>query len=305
MMGQIASAVVTQSRSSSLAPEASKEAIDTLVATEFRGSYKPLNDGEKAHVSEKSFSPRLSKTRTRVHFAGLWVFIITQAVVISLLLRKLNQQAEATGVHLYTPAEDVIQYEVKTFNFGIGDDLSPFQQPPSDELDEMWQDLYSFGVHRIPKHQAELLPNKTSAIPGDKDGYYIAELEIFHQLHCLSSTNDNTPQNMVRQALYPDYYPDMRLGEPQADEHIGHCIDAIRQGLMCSADTSTIVWQWDEKQQKNTFRGGVAHTCRNFDLIRDWARDRIITEKYVQEIHMPDDGIQIPTYREDGSTFYS
>jgi len=30
-----------------------------------------------------------------------------------------------------------------------------------------------------------------------------------------------------------------------------------------------------------------------------------VWEKYVQEIHMPDDGIQVPIYREDGSTFYS
>lgn len=44
---------------------------------------------------------------------------------------------------MLAPADHVVKYEVKTFNFGIGDDLSPFQQAPSDELDEMWEDLYN------------------------------------------------------------------------------------------------------------------------------------------------------------------
>ena len=39
---------------------------------------------------------------------------------------------------------------------------------------------------RIPKHQAALLANKTSPIPGD-DGHYVVMLNVFHELHCLVS----------------------------------------------------------------------------------------------------------------------
>lgn len=108
---------------------------------------------------------------------------------------------------------------------------------------------------------------------------------------------------MIRKALYPERYPDMALGTDQSDEHVGHCIDAIRQGLMCAADTSVIVWQWDEKSQKTTFRGNVAHTCRNFDAIRDWALERQITEKFHQEI-LVQDNIQIPIFNPDGSSYF-
>lgn len=45
--------------------------------------------------------------------------------------------------------------------------------------------LPDFGVSKISKAQADLLPNKTVAIPGE-DGY-IAGLSVFHQLHCLVS----------------------------------------------------------------------------------------------------------------------
>ena len=40
------------------------------------------------------------------------------------------------------------------------------------------------GISKISKDQAAKLPNKTHAIPGD-EGYYIAELDVFHNLHCL------------------------------------------------------------------------------------------------------------------------
>jgi hypothetical protein len=46
------------------------------------------------------------------------------------------------------------------------------------------RDNLAVGISRITKDQARLLPNKTSAIPGDEDGYIVG-LEVFHQLHCL------------------------------------------------------------------------------------------------------------------------
>lgn len=81
-------------------------------------------------------------------------------------------------------------------------DPTIYQGDPSPEVDKAWTDLYNskhvallhnaaahrdnlaIGVSRISKDQARLLPNKTSAIPGDEDGYIVG-LEVFHQLHCL------------------------------------------------------------------------------------------------------------------------
>jgi hypothetical protein len=43
---------------------------------------------------------------------------------------------------------------------------------------------------------AAQLPNRTTRIPGDDDGYVVG-LDVLHQLHCL---------NMLRKSLYPDRY---------------------------------------------------------------------------------------------------
>ena len=45
----------------------------------------------------------------------------------------------------------------------------------------------AFGLSKIPKDQARLLPNKTLAIPGDEENYAVG-LAVFHQLHCLVSS---------------------------------------------------------------------------------------------------------------------
>ncbi|KIM75131.1 hypothetical protein PILCRDRAFT_38305, partial [Piloderma croceum F 1598] len=80
------------------------------------------------------------------------------------------------------PAHDVLEYEIKKFPRARY--ISKYHGPPSDQVDQAWEDLYSFGISKIPKSQAALLPNRTVAIPGD-EGNYVVALDVFHQLHCL------------------------------------------------------------------------------------------------------------------------
>lgn len=103
-------------------------------------------------------------------------------------------------------------------------------------------------------------------------------------------------QNVIRKALYPDHYPSMAMNTKHNIEHVNHCVDNIRQSLMCSADISTIVWQWEESIQKSIVKGNVAHTCRNYDRLRDWALERVLTVANNASIHVEDD-IVIPIYQ--------
>ncbi|KDR69140.1 hypothetical protein GALMADRAFT_77870, partial [Galerina marginata CBS 339.88] len=184
------------------------------------------------------------------------------------------------------PAQGVVEYELRKHYSNVGEnDISPFWKPLSPELDQQWEDLYSFGISKIPKSQAVLLPNKTAPIPGDEQNYII-ELDVFHELHCL---------NMVRQSLYPAHYPRMSLSNPNMTWHIGHCLDSIRQSLMCSADISVLVWQWSEKFQSTVEHGNVTHTCRKFEKIQDWAKDRRLDIEFNTKYHVADD-ITVPVY---------
>ncbi|KAJ7638072.1 hypothetical protein B0H17DRAFT_1106337 [Mycena rosella] len=152
---------------------------------------------------------------------------------------------------------------------GFSGDMSPFQIPSSPTLDKMWTDLYNTGLSRITKEEPARLPNKTSAIPGDDD-HYIVSLDVFHSLHCL---------NKIRMA-------------------VSHCMEWIRQAVTCSGDTSLVVWQWHDASNFSRPRANVAHTCRKFDKLQDWAKEHAMKIKYDATVRIEDD-IMVPIFHNE------
>lgn len=72
-------------------------------------------------------------------------------------------------------------------------------------------------------------------------------------------------------------------------KHLNHCLNALRQSIMCHSDVSVLVWQWydrpedqedpfDELRSHNYPFTNIPHTCRNFDKISEWARSRRATK---------------------------
>ncbi|KAJ7820744.1 hypothetical protein B0H14DRAFT_3472044 [Mycena olivaceomarginata] len=216
----------------------------------------------------ETFHERPRPSRSRRVF--ITVVIVETLLLLWFMLRP-NQPKYSWPALVYSPAQDAVEYGITTYAIG-GD--KRFHVPPSPALDEAWSDLYNFGISQVPKSEASRLPNKTHPIPGD-EANYIVELDVFHNLHCL---------NMIRQGLHKDYYEDaMEI------DHLDHCIDWIRQALMCAGDTSVVVWQWDPEQQVTTFQGDVAHTCRNFDKLRDWGKKHQIRTHYDTKVRIEDD----------------
>lgn len=84
-------------------------------------------------------------------------------------------------------------------------------------------------------------------------------------------------QNMIRKVTRPDYYtpviPEDKTEDPLlGPRHTSHCIETIRQALMCASDISVYTWEWDEKIQSHRNQVKNPHTCRNFEKLRNWAK---------------------------------
>jgi hypothetical protein len=47
---------------------------------------------------------------------------------------------------------------------------------------------------------------------------------------------------------------------------------------MCSADISTIYWQWDPIRQRFLSNANITQVCKKFEKIQDWARGHQIDE---------------------------
>lgn len=102
----------------------------------------------------------------------------------------------------------------------------------------------------------------------DSDNVVVG-LDVFHQLHCLDS---------LRQSLRPERYthPDKRDEDASQVrlKHWDHCVEMIRQNLMCSADISPVNWAFlPEKGRLGTTT--TDHVCRKWEPIKQWAEEHI------------------------------
>lgn len=71
-------------------------------------------------------------------------------------------------------------------------------------------------------------------------------------------------------------------------DHVGHCLDHLRQGVQCHVDVTPDIWIWNTTLKANRPRLDTMHTCRNYDLVRDWAREHNL--KGMQwSVHAKDD----------------
>jgi hypothetical protein len=77
--------------------------------------------------------------------------------------------------------------------------------------------------------------------------------------------------------------------------HIAHCIENMRQSFMCTADISTVVWQWEDSSQTTKGYLNVPHTCRNFDRLQDWAKENEMRMPFDHYVKMPVQ-YEVPTF---------
>ncbi|KAH8888127.1 hypothetical protein GQ53DRAFT_826684 [Thozetella sp. PMI_491] len=187
------------------------------------------------------------------------------------------------------------EYLPVQFNRSRGEDKTPFQGWPTDEIDRTWADSYISGMlSTVDGKTAELLPEKTERLPVEgREDEFVVTLDVFHQMHCL---------DVVRMALYRDRY-DKHFYFPNGTVdyckwlHVDHCIDQVRQALICSADVSVVYFAWSDVVQGLRPRVDNKHTCRNYAKILDWAKGRGVDEKHWHPsrrvLERPDGGFTI------------
>jgi len=109
------------------------------------------------------------------------------------------------------------------------------------------------------------------------------------------NVSDEKLQNLLRQSLSwnYDYYHSLGKGAFKNDDnilrlHVTHCLDIIRQQLMCTVDVGVLgqVWLYpDEPEAYVDFN--TRHTCRNFEAIRQWAEANQLPEDIPEDFLQP------------------
>ncbi|KAH6613836.1 hypothetical protein C7974DRAFT_466359 [Boeremia exigua] len=171
---------------------------------------------------------------------------------------------------LLTPANNAIEYHEKHFEAALAN-YTEYMGFPDDEIDKRWSDLYDFGISVASEEEAKQLPHPTIPIPGTTE--YLFELDVWHSLHCL---------NDLRKLLYPERFQllqrltkDGKIDRNSfAFRHWDHCVDTLRQSLMCQSDVAPLPFHVNIPFNRGIFpRLTTTHTCRNFTKVQEWAKE--------------------------------
>lgn len=74
------------------------------------------------------------------------------------------------------------------------------------------------------------------------------------------------PSVQAKKAAVPEMY----------DRHYEHCIDYIRQGIMCNYDMTMIAYNWVKTHNNPTPNGNTDHKCVNWQQMQAWLKDRAV-----------------------------
>ncbi|KAF2026865.1 hypothetical protein EK21DRAFT_115363 [Setomelanomma holmii] len=190
--------------------------------------------------------------------------------------------------------DDGIEYEVRRFKgtFGLESKYTGF----GPEADAAWDNItesksQSFswnlqsnntkgptgGAIGVTREQWEAVnPFSESAVTLEKDrgtGNYLASLDVFHQLHCV---------DLLRKSLHRDYYNEHEGSFAGSSEfvvqgHLGHCIETLRQTIMCHGDVSLLTYNWVKGRDMPYPNFNTVHKCKKWDKLVAWNRDRDVT----------------------------
>ncbi|KAB8302724.1 hypothetical protein EYC80_006078 [Monilinia laxa] len=245
------------------------------------------NEGKtftKNHMKELRLSFSL-------HVVVLILLYITVVFAGALTIVILEQSPKFTKKNshprIYTPVEHIIEY-IPVRNSNPLHTHNPFMVDPATGMpstvtDESWEMLYNESMHTyIPFSQAARLPTPTLPVPNhENQDQYLIQLEVYHQLHCL---------NTIRQAIWLDGIPRYRaphFGDFYREDgsknyaghgakHIDHCLDWIRQTLLCSADTTPVSWALDTIAHKPLPQLPEERICKNMKVIDQWTREHAV-----------------------------
>ncbi|KAG2134403.1 uncharacterized protein EDB93DRAFT_1254523 [Suillus bovinus] len=235
-------------------------------------------DDEVAKLLHRSKETR-PHPKSRFLHVSLWL-IHGVLIFITLLFFTLWAWAPSKDdILLYSPANEAIEsIGIVRFN-GTWDRPSPYRGSPSPDVEAAWDRVTADGrLMSITPEQLLAIGEEPAPFmamcPEEYGGNYLATVEVIHQLHCI---------NMVRQSTWGDHYTandsDFIKNPSRWLIHLDHCIEILRQVIMCHSDVTMVTYDWVEGLDDPYPNFSVPHQCRDVEKILDWID--------VHRVHLP------------------
>ncbi|KAI1412051.1 hypothetical protein F5Y13DRAFT_200386 [Hypoxylon sp. FL1857] len=243
----------------------------------------PLLNEELGHEGCKSNSLKDKRShgrkawmRTNCLSISILFFLILNFIILGVntasRLAIPDIKEPASGYPDLATFHGVIEYEERLEYYPYE---FPWKQEPSDELDRMWGKLLYAQNIRVSEDELDLLgQNKTNRIRLAGSDNYWAALGVYHYLHCL---------NNLRKVVHWDYYGP-RLANSGHERafglsHSDHCIDMLRQAVMCRPNTAIYTAEWSDESHRApnlNLKLDATTTCVNWENLNGWAIERAL-----------------------------
>ncbi|EGD95293.1 hypothetical protein TESG_02781 [Trichophyton tonsurans CBS 112818] len=250
---------------------------------------EPLLRGDEALscASEEEFKDEFSrfdqKPKRRI-WRGLFpwllhssIIVVYSLVIFAVILPRLQRHVlqegkEGNQPHLPLPDRQGLKWEYRRFPTNIVN--NPFAGPPREEMEQAWHKFLRNDNIRVPIGYLKE-KNLTSVYTKDhSEG--IASLSVYHSLHCLKK---------VKRMMFKEHYYANKDEESMAREikHADHCVEYIRESLMCQPDLSLVTFRWinntaqheDPTEFYPTNFDKDMHYCANWEHLDGWAGERM------------------------------
>ncbi|GIZ49843.1 hypothetical protein CKM354_001286200 [Cercospora kikuchii] len=232
----------------------------------------PEEESEECTSSEQTTGTGASLSRRLAHVVGFGfralVLLMTVYVAVTLALRQSDCHASSTAMtNSFIP-----EYLRRGPQLLVKWDDYPEFDGGSKAADDAWDSLMPRGRGYIAIPNPAQYGLGRGKDRGDPDGDIYA-ISGFHQMHCLGIIRE------VFLALRNDSssidFSAAVHGHPPLGDHINHCIQYIRQGIMCAADP-TIESLAEDVEQDGRVRvtdlgWGNTHVCRSWDSLKNYA----------------------------------
>lgn len=161
---------------------------------------------------------------------------------------------------------------------------------PSASVDAAWHEfelirtfpISGADVRALGKDPATAVRYPTSY--GLGSDAYVAQLDVFHQIHCL---------NLLRSTAWAEFSRDPAVGKrPYSDLHwihVSHCTEILMQNIMCTGSMDLVTFNWKQTQDLPFADFNVNHQCRDFDAIVKWQEENALSVERARNFTRPED----------------
>ncbi|KAK5627583.1 hypothetical protein RRF57_003298 [Xylaria bambusicola] len=222
-----------------------------------------LNERDYLQTSSQSKQTRLLTLLSKYRWI-VDVFLVL--VIITLLLDKfLRRSPEFEGNGDIVGFAPQFSQQIRKFSPDPGFVPENTSQFFSEETRKKWLDIVpmSEGLGFLEVKDPEKYKNLPTKIAIFEDRFVVAS-SMTHQLHCLHAIAE----------AYSALTSDPTRVSKDAEWHIAHCFDYLRQGIMCCGD---VALEGDQTTFPDGSEGSdgwdANHVCKDYDQILDYLNE--------------------------------